>query len=101
MKPYQIIILLLLVIVVIFAAVFWVPPVAEYGSLKEELRELQAQVERLEKEVQERDAKIERLRSGDRATIEEVARDKFNLAKPGEIIYQIPRQETTDSPGKP
>ena len=87
------VILILLACLLILACVFLLaPPVAEKGSLQEQLHQAQEEVERLKGELADMDQQIDKLKRGDRETIESVARDKFGLAKEGEVIYQIPRQ---------
>ena len=57
-----------------------------------------SEVERLKDELRQRDQQIQKLKQGDREVVESVARDKFGLAKEGEVIYQIPRAKETPKP---
>lgn len=60
---------------------------------KAEIQAVQAQIQQLDQENQELQQRIHSLKT-DPAAIEKIARDRMGLARPGEIIFQIP-----DSPG--
>lgn len=93
MKATDFILIFVAIGVVLLAVFFILPPISENSELQEELLKAQEQVEQLKAELREADSQIEKLKSKDKETIERVARDKFNLAKEGEVIYKIPRQE--------
>ena len=93
MKVTDIILIFVAICVVLFAIFFIAPPISEKSDLQQELLKAQEQVEQLKAELREADSQIEKLRTKDKETIESVARDKFGLAKEGEVIYKVPRQE--------
>ena len=63
-----------------------------YRSLQAQARTLKQEVRALESREEDLTRQIHALRS-DPAAIERVAREKLGLAKPGEIVIQLPRRE--------
>ncbi len=63
----------------------------EYNSLQEQIRRLQQENQQLEKQ-------IEGLKSDPKA-IEKRAREQMHMARPGEIIYTLPEQESKKGTG--
>jgi len=61
-----------------------------YRALKGELREVEAQNERLRREVRDLDRQVDALRS-DPAAIERIARDELGMVRDGELIFQFPQ----------
>lgn len=59
---------------------------------KTKMREVQAQIEQLDKENQDLRQKIHRLKT-DPSAIEKIARDRMGLARPGELIFQMPQSK--------
>ena len=57
---------------------------------KTKMREVQAQIEQLDKENQDLQQKIHQLKT-DPSAIEKIARDRMGLARPGELIFQMPQ----------
>ena len=66
---------------------------------KTKMREVQAQIEQLDKENQNLQQKIHQLKT-DPSAIEKIARDRMGLARPGELIFQMP-QTKPDSKSAP
>ncbi|MBI3405720.1 MAG: septum formation initiator family protein [Acidobacteria bacterium] len=64
------------------------------------MRRNQQQVEKISMEIQQVDAENQRLAiqikglKSDPATIERIAREEMNLARPGEMIFKLPPRET-------
>jgi len=61
---------------------------------KIQIQAVQAQIQQLDQENQELQQRIHSLKT-DPAAIEKIARDRMGLARPGEMIFQIP-----DSPSR-
>ena len=63
------------------------------------MRRNQQQVEKISMEIQQVDAENQRLATqikslkSDPATIERIAREEMNLARPGELIFKLPPRE--------
>lgn len=93
MKIADLILILVAVAGLLLAIFVIAPPISEKGELQEELSKAQEQVEQLKAELREADSQIEKLRNKDKETIESVARDKFGLAREGEVIYKVPRED--------
>ncbi|MGB7022264.1 MAG: septum formation initiator family protein [Candidatus Acidiferrales bacterium] len=56
---------------------------------KIQIQAVQAQIQQLDRENQELQQRIHSLKT-DPAAIEKIARDRMGLARPGEMIFQIP-----------
>ena len=63
---------------------------------KTKMREVQAQLEQLDKENQDLQQKIHQLKT-DPSAIEKIARDRMGLARPGELIFQMPAKPDSKS----
>lgn len=63
---------------------------------KVQMRDVQAQIERLDKENQELQQRIKRLKT-DPSAVEQIARDRMGLARPGEFIFQMPAKPDAKS----
>ena len=61
---------------------------------KIQIQAVQAQILQLDQENQELQQRIHSLRT-DPAAIEKIARDRMGLARPGEMIFQIPDSPTS------
>ncbi len=57
--------------------------------LKRELKNIDTRIETIEKENTNLQAAIEKLQS-DPLVIETIAREELGMARPGEIVYQLP-----------
>lgn len=64
---------------------------------KAEIQAVQAQIQQLDQENQELQQRIHSLRT-DPAAIEKIARDRMGLARPGEMIFQIPDSPSSHAP---
>lgn len=60
-----------------------------YRALKQELREVEAQNDRLTREVRDLDRRVEALKV-DPAAIERIARDELGMIRDGELVFQFP-----------
>ena len=60
-----------------------------YRALKQELREVQAQNDRLVREVRDLDRRVEGLKN-EPAAIERIARDELGMIRDGELVFQFP-----------
>lgn len=60
-----------------------------YRLLEQELREVDAQNQRLEREVRDLTRDVEALRS-DPAAIERIARDELGMVRDEELVFQFP-----------
>ena len=60
-----------------------------YRALTQELREVDAQNDRLAREVRDLDLRVEALRR-DPAAIERIARDELGMIRDGELVFQFP-----------
>jgi cell division protein FtsB len=60
-----------------------------YRALKEELRHVERDNERLAREVTELSREVEALRS-DPAAVERIARDELGMVRPHEVVFQFP-----------
>lgn len=67
---------------------------------KTKMREVQAQIEQLDKENAELQQKIHQLKT-DPSAIEKIARDRMGLARPGELIFQMPAKPDPKSAPSP
>ena len=68
---------------------------------KQEIQRVQGEIDRLHKENAELSQEVQALKS-DPHKIESIARDELGLAKPGEVIIKIPKdQQLKSSPQKP
>ena len=88
-KPVTAVFFILLFILFI---IFISPKIAKVENLKERSRNLEEEVTRLR--IQNRDLETElRLLRDDPVYVEKVAREKFNKAKEGEIVYKVVREQ--------
>lgn len=94
MKSIDVIVILLVCLIVFIAIYLLAPPTAERENLKEQLRQTQEQVDVLNSELREVQLQLTKLKERDPLTIEGIARDKFGLAREGEVIYQFPQDES-------
>jgi cell division protein FtsB len=60
-----------------------------YRALKDELREVSAQNDRLEREVRDLLREVEGLEN-DPVAIERIARDELGMVREGELVFQFP-----------
>jgi cell division protein FtsL len=68
---------------------------------KQEIQRVQGEIDRLNKENSELSQEVKALKSDPRK-IESIARDELGLAKPGEVIIKIPKdQQVKPSQQKP
>jgi len=68
---------------------------------KQEIQRVQGEIDRLNKENTELSQEVKALKS-DPHKIESIARDELGLAKPGEVIIKIPKdQQLKSSPQRP
>ena len=82
----------------------------EHGYLamrrqKKEADSLEQQIQRLQRENQELEKQVKALKSDPRA-IERVAREQMRMARPGELIFTLPENDSKvpppgDTPKKP
>jgi len=94
-KARREIILILLLIACLSFSYFLVFGQGGYLKLKEyraELRKLQLENLRLRESQRELHLKIDRLRN-DPYEIERLARERYNLARPGDIIVTVPKSD--------
>lgn len=88
-KSQKIILLsLTLFTLTILVAVFHEEGLLTINEFDQSLQKLKEDNERLKKENSKISEEVKALKS-DPAAIEKVAREKLNLVKPGEIVYQI------------
>lgn len=64
---------------------------------KNQIQAVQAQIQQLDQENQELQQRIHSLKT-DPAAIEKIARDRMGLARPGEMIFQIPDSPNSHTP---
>jgi cell division protein FtsB len=64
-----------------------------YHGLRREESALRAEIERLERQEGDLASRIQALR-GDPQYIEMLARQRLGLVKPGETVFQLPRQQS-------
>ncbi len=74
------------------------PRVVQVQSLKARSSNLEQELLRLRKENQTLEKELKMLRE-DPVYLEKVARQKFNKAKEGEIVYKVVREGQTKSQG--
>ena len=77
-----------------FHVIFGANGMVVYQSKKAEYRQRQTDVESLQKENDRLTKDVEALRTDSRA-IEKAAREEFGYARPGEVIYLLPRAQQT------
>ena len=82
---------------VLFHVVFGANGMLVYQQKRTEYRKLQQQVEDLQKEKTALEQHTKALKT-DRGTIEKEAREQLGYAKPGEVIYVMPGQKTSEAP---
>lgn len=81
--------LLVLAIVVVPLRILDEQGLPRYDALRAELREIDAQNERLTREVRNLQRDVDALKS-DPASVERIARDELGMARDGELIFQFP-----------
>ncbi|MEM9190104.1 MAG: septum formation initiator family protein [Myxococcota bacterium] len=81
--------LLVLAIVVVPLRILDEQGLPRYDALRSELREIEAQNERLTREVRNLQRDVDALRT-DPASLERIARDELGMAREGELIFQFP-----------
>ena len=64
---------------------------------KQEIQRVQVEIDRLDKENSELSQEVKALKS-DPHKIESIARDELGLAKPGEVIIKIPKDQQVKTP---
>ncbi|HEV2616105.1 MAG TPA: septum formation initiator family protein [Candidatus Acidoferrales bacterium] len=67
---------------------------------KIQIQAVQAQIQQLDQENQELQQRIHSLKT-DPAAIEKIARDRMGLARPGEMIFQLPDSPNSHAPQSP
>ena len=72
----------------------------ERRAQRREIQALSAEVEKIRQENQQLNQKIRDLRSDPRA-IEELARERLRLARPGEVIITLPQSQPSATPPRP
>jgi cell division protein FtsB len=77
-----------------FHVIFGANGMVVYQSKKAEYHQRQIDVESLQKENDRLNKAVEALRTDSRA-IEKAAREEFGYARPGEVIYLLPRAQQT------
>lgn len=82
-----------IVLLLLVGGCFLLPSFRDRAAVREEVRRKQVQVEELQNDLDEKEEKITKIEKGDPKTIEEIARDRFGLAKEGEVIYEVPREK--------
>ncbi len=82
--------------VMILVALFHEEGILKVFSLQEDLAEMRANTDDLREENRSIRTQIDRLKTDPRA-IEKIAREKLNLVRPGETIYQIVPRTPTQS----
>ncbi len=75
-----------------FHVIFGANGMVVYQSKKAEYSQVQTDVESLQKENDRLNKEVEALRTDSRA-IEKAAREEFGYARPGEVIYLLPRAQ--------
>ncbi len=75
-----------------FHVIFGANGMVVYQSKKAEYHQRQIDVESLQKENDRLNKDVEALRTDSRA-IEKAAREEFGYARPGEVIYLLPRAQ--------
>ena len=72
----------------------------ERRAQRREIQALSAEIEKIRQENQQLNQTIKDLRSDPRA-IEELARERLRLARPGEVIITLPQSQLQPSPPVP
>ena len=85
--------LLILLFIVITA-----PRVVQVWKLRERRGNLEVELKKLKKENQQLENELRLLRE-DPTYLEKVAREKFNKARQGEIVYKVVREDDKDIAG--
>ncbi len=86
---------LILYLVVIFFV--FAPSYSRYYRMKTQLANLQSDIVRLEKENKSLASRLKQIES-DAGMLEEIARRKYRMGAPGEIIYIISADEQDSGP---
>lgn len=82
---------------VAYHAVFGANGMVVYEKKKIELKQVNAEVDKLQQENQQLTDQIKSLKSDPKA-IEKEAREQLRYARPGEVIYLLPGQKRADTP---
>ena len=82
---------------VAYHAVFGANGMVVYEKKKVELKQVNADLEKLQLENQQLTERIKALKSDPKA-IEKEAREQLRYARPGEVIYVLPGQKRLDTP---
>ena len=80
------------IVIAVFAALL-APKVLHVRKLEERSAALEAEVRKIRIENKDLERNLQLLRE-DPTYLEKVAREKFNKAKQGEIVYKVVRDET-------
>lgn len=83
----------------VFAALL-MPRVIQIEKLKSRSTRLEAELKKIRLENKRLETELKLLRE-DPVYLEKVARDKFNKAKEGEIVYKVVRPEADGAPAPP
>ncbi|HLH08275.1 MAG TPA: septum formation initiator family protein [Terriglobales bacterium] len=75
-----------------FHVIFGANGMVVYQSKKAEYREAQTEVQSLQKENDRLNKEVDALRTDPKA-VEKAAREEFGYARPGEVIYLLPRRQ--------
>lgn len=75
-----------------FHVIFGANGMVIYQGKKAEYREVRTEVDSLQKENDRLNKEVDALRTDPKA-VEKAAREEFGYAKPGEVIYLLPRQQ--------
>ena len=93
-------------VVAVLAATLLVALVFMFLPLMRQRRSMELQLQKFERELQASETQVQQLHreisalQTDAAYIERVARDKLNLAAPGETLYQFDQQLPAQSQNK-
>ncbi len=71
-----------------------------YFKMRQTHHRLQLEIQRLSEENKKIEAEVHALRS-DPAKIEQLARERLGLVRPGEVVYQFQPSPRTESPFAP
>jgi cell division protein FtsB len=85
--------LIYLVLVLVFA-VLLAPKLMQVQSLSDRCKNNEIKLRRMRQENQRLEMELKALRE-DPVYLEKVSREKFNKAKPGEIVYKVVKQSDT------
>ena len=95
-KLTRVVMFLLLIAGAIGVVVWYQPLIHHNEALRKRILELETQVQREEQENRRLEAAIQALQHDPR-TVERVAREQLNLAKPGETVFRFEENSATRS----